>query len=499
MQITETTEGQGLKRAFTIVVPATEIEGKVSARLADIASTIHLPGFRPGKVPLALVRKRYGDGVMGEVLQEAVNESTQQVISERGLRPVLAPKVDLKSFEPGKDLEYALAVEIMPEIPNVDLSALSFTRLKIEADEAEIESGLRRLAEQNRSFEAPAKARAAATGDVLVADFVGKIDGTAFEGGSATDARIELGTGSFIPGFEEQLIGAKAGAQREISVTFPAEYGNAALAGKAATFDVTVKEVLEPKVPAVDDELATKLGFETLEKLKEAVKEQIGREFENASRARLKRQMLDRLSDLVAFPLPGGLVDGEFDQIWKSIDEARTAGRLDPADAEKDEDALKADYRGIAERRVRLGLLLGEIGRINNIVVNDDELKRAMYVEARRFPGQERKVLEYFQKNPDATNSLRGPLFEDKVIDFIIEMAKIEDEVVKPEAFRDILAKDGGKDEEAEAAETGKTSGKGKAKAKRAAKAAEEPGAEEAKPKASRAKGKSKEKDEPAS
>lgn len=495
MQVTETTQGQGLKREFTIVIPATDIESKVSTRLTELTATVQLPGFRPGKVPLALVRKRYGDGVMGEVLQEAVNETTQKVISERGLRLVLAPKVDLKSFEPGKDLEYGLAVEIMPEIPSVDLASLAFNRLKVEVDATELETGLSRLAEQNRSFEKPEKARAAAKGDVVVTDFVGKIDGTAFEGGSANDARIEIGAGTLIPGFEDQLIGTKEGESRVVSVTFPAEYGNAALAGKAATFDVAVKEVLVPKVPPVDDELAKKLGFEALDKLKDAVKEQIGREYDGASRAKLKREMLDKLSDLVEFPLPDGLVTSEFEQIWKSIDEARKAGRLDPDDAGKDEETLKADYRHIAERRVRLGLLLGEIGRLNNIVVNDDELKRAMYAEARRFPGQERQVLEYFQKNPDASNGLRGPIFEDKVVDFVIEMAKVSDEVVSPEAFRKKVA-------EAEGEAVTEKPAKAKAKAKRSAKAekSEGEGDAEAKPKAkaSRAKAKPKAKDETA-
>jgi len=491
MQVTETTDGQGLKREFTIVVPATEIEGKVSSRLAELAATVQLPGFRPGKVPLALVRRRYGDGIMGEVLQEAVNEATQSVISERGLRPVLAPKVELKSFEPGKDLEYALAVEVMPDVPAVDLGSLAFNRLKVEVDDGELETGLGRLAQQNRAFEKPAKPRAAASGDVVVTDFVGKIDGTAFEGGRATDARIELGAGTLIPGFEDQLIGAKDGESRVVSVTFPADYGNKDLAGKAATFDVTVKDVLEAKVPPIDDELAKKLGFESLDKLRAAVKEQIGREFDGAARARLKRELLDKLADIAAFPLPEGLVTSEFESIWKSIDEARKAGRLDPDDAGKDEDTLKADYRGIAARRVRLGLLLGEIGRLNNIVVNDDELKRAMYAEARRFPGQERKVLEYFQKNPEATNALRGPLFEDKVVDFVIEMAKVTDEAVSPEAFRKIM--DAAAGVEAEKEET-------KAKPKRAAKSAKSAAEGEAKPKAksTRSKAKPKETGEPA-
>ena len=353
----------------------------------------------------------------------------------------MQPKVDLVSGgEPDSkaDLEYTLAFEILPEIPVPDLSALSLTRLKSAVNAETVDKALKEIAGRQREFETITEDRPAANGDVLMVDFVGKIDGVAFDGGSADDVNVEIGGAGFIPGFAEQLEGMKAGDEKVIHVTFPADYQAENLAGKEATFDIKAKELKRPVDAPIDDELAKKLGFEGLEQVRELITKQVEQEYEQLSRLRLKRDLLDQLAEKTAFDAPPGMVDAEFTQIWNRIEEDRKAGRLDDEDKDKDEDTLRADYRKIAERRVKLGLLLAEIGRVNNISVTQDEMVQAIRAEAMRYPGQEQAVFEFFGKNPQAADSLRGPIFENKVIDYIVELAKVEDKEVTPEELAEM-------------------------------------------------------------
>jgi trigger factor len=436
MQVTQTHE-EGLKREFKVVISATDLKAKMDTRLQEIGQTVRLPGFRPGKVPMPLLKKRYGPSVMGEVLERAVTDSSNQAMMERGLRPALQPKIDIKSFAENADLEYTLAVEILPEIQPANFGDMKLERMKVDVPDAEIDKALNRIAEQHERSEKIAEDRPSQSGDILVIDFVGTLDGKEFQGGSATDFRLKLGSGQFIPGFEDQLTGAKAGEQRDVNVTFPENYGSKELAGKPAKFAVTAKEIHKPVAATLDDSLAKQMGLDDLETLRKAVRDQLGRDYARVVRARLKRQLLDRLAEAHQFTVPQGMVDLEFDAIWKNVDEERKQGPLsDPALAGKSEDELKAEFRRIAERRVRLGLLLSEVGRLNNIQVSQEEVNRALVEQARRFPGQERQVIEYYRNNSDALAQLRAPLFEDKVIDFITEMASVTD---KPATIEELM------------------------------------------------------------
>jgi trigger factor len=434
MQITET-NAEGLKREFTVTVASTDIEQKMKDRLSEIGRTIRLPGFRPGKVPMPVLRKRYGASVMGEVLEKAVSDSSAQAMREHNLRPAMQPKIEIVSFKEGTDLEYKMAIELLPEIKPVDFSQLQLERLRPEIPEAEIDKAIQRIAEPNRKTELVD--RPAASGDIAVIDFVGTVDGKAFPGGSAQGHSLELGSGRFIPGFEDQLIGAKSGEHRDVKVTFPAEYGSEELAGKDAEFAVEVKEVREKQPLAIDDDMAKELGFDALDGLRKAVREQLEREYGGIARQRLKRSLLDQLAAKHDFPVPPGMVDLEFDTIWKQFQEAREQNKDDVTEeAGKSDDELKAEYRAIAERRVRLGLLLSEVGRVNAITVNQDEVSRALSEEARRHRGYEKQVVEFYRNNPEALANLRAPIFEDKVVDFITEMATVTDKAV---AIEDLL------------------------------------------------------------
>ncbi len=447
MQVTET-NADGLKREFKVVVPAAQLEARTETRLAEIAREVKLPGFRPGKVPLKIVRQKYGASILGEVLEAAVNEGTGSAIQEKGLKPAMQPKVEITSYAEGKDLEFTVALEILPEITAMDFATLSLEREKAQVPEAEIADTLKRIAERHESSETVE--RASAAGDVVVIDFVGKKDGEAFPGGSAQGYSLKLGSNTFIPGFEDQLVGKKAGESAVVDVTFPEGYGNEELAGKPAQFDVTVHEVREPKAAEIDDELAKKVGMDGLDALKQAIKDEITRELDGIARTKLKRALLDQLAANHDFEVPAGMVDQEFEAIWKQVEQDKEAGRLDPSDAGKDDDTLKADYRALAERRVRLGLLLADVGQKNEVTVTQDDVNKALIEEARRFPGQEHLVFQYYKSNPDALNSLRAPIFEDKVIDFILELAKVADKEVSVEDLRkDPDAADEGKAEEA--------------------------------------------------
>ena len=439
MQVTETLS-EGLKRGFTVTVPAVELEAKRDARLKEVAGNLNLPGFRPGKVPVSLARQRYGDAIWGEVLEQAVSDAIRTVFEERGLRPAGQPKVDLVSGQEdkGADLEFKVESEILPEIAVPDLSDLALTRLKAPVADEAINKVLEDIAKRGRTFEVIEEVRPAGKGDVVAIDFVGKQDGVAFDGGTAQDVNVEIGGEGFIPGFAEQIEGMKPGEEKVITVTFPADYGAEELAGKEATFDIKVNQLKKAVDAPVDEELAKNMGFESLEQLKDLVRKQIEGEYDQMSRLRIKRDLLDALSGKADFPAPEGMVEAEFQQIWNRVEADRKAGQLDDEDKDKDEDTLRADYRKIAERRVRLGLLLAEIGRKNGISVSAEELGRAVRAEAMRYSGQEKEVFEFFQKNPQAAESLRGPIFENKVVDYLIELAKVTDKDVSLEELSDI-------------------------------------------------------------
>jgi trigger factor len=438
MQVTETLS-EGLKRGFTVVVPAADIEGKRAARLSELGKTLRLPGFRPGKVPVGLVKQRYGSAVQAEVLEESVNEATRQVLEDRGLRAATQPKVDLVSAAESqdKDLEFKVEVELLPEITMPDFAGIELTRLKATPSDESLDRALGEIAARQRTLEPVEEDRGAEKGEILTVDFVGKVDGEPFAGGTGTDMNVEVAGSGFIPGFTEQLEGMKAGETREINVSFPEDYHAADVAGKPATFEITAKTLQKPVSPPVDETLATKIGFENLGELREALSGQMQREYDQLARLKLKRQLLDALAERADFPAPEGMVDAEFEQIWQRVQADLKEGRADEEDRAKDEETLRSEYRAIAERRVKLGLLLSEIGRQNGITVGADELTRAMRAEAQRYPGQEQQVMEFFRKNPQAAETLRGPLFEDKAVDFILELAKVED---KPVSIEELTA-----------------------------------------------------------
>ena len=440
MQVTETLS-DGLKRGFTVVVPAADIESRRAKRLAELGKTVRLAGFRPGHVPAAVVKQRYGGAVTAEVLEESVNQATQQVLEDRGLRSALQPKVEVVSMEEAKGLEFKVELELLPEITLPDFGSIALTRLKAEPPAEVIDRALNEIAARQRKMEDIEETRPAVTGEFLMVDFVGSIDGTPFPGGAATDLDIEVGGSGFIPGFTEQMEGMAPGDVRTISVTFPESYGVPDLAGKAASFEITAKKLKRAVLPPIDETLAEGLGFDGgMDELRKAIAAQAQREYDSMSRMRIKRELLDALSERASFPVPPTMVEGEFSQIWQRLEADRKEGKLDEDDKGKDEATLQAEYRAIAERRVRLGLLLSEIGRSNGITVTPDELTRAMRAEAGRYPGQEQKVLEFFRKNPQAADSLRGPIFEEKVVDYVLELAQITDSMVTPEE----LARDPG-------------------------------------------------------
>ena len=433
MQVTETLS-EGLKRGFAVTVPAADIEGKRTKRLNELGKTVKLPGFRPGKVPMAVVRQRFGTAVMSEVLEESVNAATQQVLTDRGLRAATQPKVDVQEIgDAATDLRFTVELELLPEITLPDFGALQLSRLKATPSDEAIDKAVEEIARRQREMEPVTEDRGAQSGDTLTVDFVGKVDDVAFPGGTGTDMAVELGGAGFIPGFWEGMEGMKPGETRQISVTFPAEYHAAELAGKPATFDITAKKLEQPKPTPLDDSLAEKLGFENMEELRKLISQQIQREYDGLTRMRIKRELLDALAEKADFAAPESMVEPEFTQIWQRVEADMKAGKLDDEDKAKDEATLKADYRAIAERRVCLGLLLSEIGRANGIQVGSDEMTRAMRTEAQRYPGQEQQVMEFFRKNPQAAESLRGPIYEEKVVDFILELARVEDRSVTPE------------------------------------------------------------------
>jgi trigger factor len=444
MQIVEKS-GEGLSRVYGVTVTAADLSERLEARISEIAPQMQLKGFRPGKVPKAHVRRLYGKSLMGEVIEQTLSETSQKVLEDNKLRPAsqpdLKPESDMDKVLAGEsDLSYEMAIEVMPDFEPVDAATLKLERPTYEPTEAEVDEALADIAKQNRTY-APrtGKTVKAKDGDMLVVDFIGRIDGEAFEGGAATDANLVLGSGQFIPGFEEQLVGAKPDSTVTVKVNFPDDYQAEALKGKAAEFEVTVKEVQAPVDAPADDEFAKKLGLADLQTLKIALKGQLEGNYASASRFKLKRALLDALDSGHSFELPPRMVEAEFDNIWQQVQSDKDSGGLPPEDEGKTEDQLKAEYRKIAERRVRLGLVLAEIGRKHNVSVTDEELAQAMRAEAMRYRGQEQQIFDLLRNNPNAQAQLRAPVYEDKVVDLLFGLAQVTD---KPVSKDELMADD---------------------------------------------------------
>ncbi len=442
MQITETVNDT-LRREFRITVGASDLDAKLLSRLEGMKDQVQLKGFRPGKVPVAHLRKTFGKSMMGEIVQEAVAEYSQKAVDERSLRPAMSPQIKLESeveqvIAGTQDLIFTMGIDLMPDFKLAEPSTISLIRPQTDVSDDDVLESLKRLASQQRTYEPKGDGAEAQDGDQLVIDFVGKIDGIPFEGGTADNAELVIGSGSFIPGFEDQLKGVKAGDAKVVAVQFPAEYPSANLAGKYADFDVTVKEVRRGIEAEVDETLATKLGLDSLDKLRDAARMQLANQFTQASRAHLKRALLDALDSAHSFDLPSGMVEAEFRQIWAQVEKDVKSGELAEEDKTKSEDELKAEFRSIAERRVRLGLVLSEFGRVNNVQITQEELNRAVVMQARQYPGQEQRIIEIYRNNPDALAQLRAPIFEDKVVDFLCGQVKITDkQVSREDLFKD--------------------------------------------------------------
>ena len=437
MEVTQT-KAEGLSRTFAVKVPASELQAKLDERIEEIRPQMKLKGFRPGKVPASHVRKLYGQDLMGELINKLVTETNQKALEDNELRPAGQPDVqidgDMEAVVKGQaDLSYNMNVDVMPEFEPADVTKLTITRPVADVAQEQIDEALGRIAEQNTQYEPRAKTAKAKEGDAVVMDCVGKIDGEAFEGGSAEQQTLVIGSGQFIPGFEDQLVGVKAGDEKDVTVTFPEEYGAADLAGKEAVFEVKVHEVRAPKTAELDDEFAKGLGLESLEQLTGLVKDQLKAEHDGASRAKAKRNLLDQLDEAHSFDLPPNMVEQEFNQIWQQLQSEMDAGRTADEDKDKSEDELKEEYRKIAERRVRLGLVLAEIGRVADVRISEQEVNQALVREARQYPGQETQVVEFFRNNPGAMAQLRAPIYEDKVVDHILEVAEITEETVSRE------------------------------------------------------------------
>ncbi len=432
MQVTETLS-DGLKRGFTVVVPEPELAAKREQRLAELGKTMQMPGFRPGKVPMSMVRKRYGDAVAAEIVEGAVNEASDRLLSERNLRPAMQPKLEVTKPGQNSDLEFTMELEVLPEITIPELDGITLSKPVAAVTDEAVSEALSKMAEQRKSYTPVEEPRPAAAGEQLTVDFIGRIDGEAFQGGTAADVAVVVAGEGFIPGFSEQMEGIAPGETRTITVDFPEDYGAKELAGKKAEFEITAKALAVAQVPAIDDEFAKGLGLESLEDLQKKVSEQIGREYEQMTRLKLKRSLLDALAERAHFEAPVSLVDAEFAEIWRQVEQEKAAGRADPEDEAKDEETLKAEYKAIADRRVRLGLLVAEIGRVNAVTVSDQDLQRAMFNEAMKYREQAMQVLEFFKKNPQALERFRGPIFEDKVVDFLLERITQEETSVSPE------------------------------------------------------------------
>jgi trigger factor len=445
MQVTATLS-EGLKREFRVVVPVTDLAARADARLDDLKGRVNINGFRPGKVPMHHLKKLYGRAVLAETIEALVGETNQKIVEENGFKLAQEPSVKLPEaeseakavFDGTADLDYTVAFEVLPTIQLADFKGIKVEKPVVEPAEADVQSMLETMAKQNRPFEAKAEGAAAEDGDRLTISFVGTIDGEKFDGGTAEDIQLELGSKSFIPGFEDQLVGVKAGDEKVVKVKFPSNYMAEALAGKDAEFAVTVKAIEKPGDRAIDDEFAKMVGFEDLAKLKAAVSDRLKSEYAAASRRKVKRSLLDALDEKHAFDLPQTLVDQEFESVWRQVGQDLESRGKTFTDEETTEEKAREEYRAIAERRVRLGLVLAEIGEKAQIKVSDEEVSRAVVERARQFPGQEQQVWDYYRKTPQALASLRAPIFEEKVVDYILELADVTEKTVsKDDLFKD--------------------------------------------------------------
>ncbi|CAK7256075.1 MULTISPECIES: trigger factor [unclassified Shinella] len=466
MQVIETL-AEGLKREIKVVIPAKDMEAQMNERLEDAKGRVRINGFRPGKVPFAHLKKMYGKSIMAELVNEIVRDRPSAILSERGEKSATQPEIAMtedqaeaeKILAGQADFEFTLSYEVIPAIDLKDNSGIAVTREVVEVDAAEVDEQILKIAESARSYET--KKGKAADGDRVTIDYLGKVDGEPFDGGKDEDAELVLGSNRFIPGFEEQLVGLKAGDEKVIIVTFPADYPAANLAGKEATFDINVKDVAAPADVEINDELAKKLGLESADKLREIVRGQIESQYGSVTRQKVKRQILDQLDEMYKFDTPERLVDAEFENIWRQINTDLQQSGKTFADEDTTEEAAREEYRKLAERRVRLGLVLSEIGEKAGVQVSDEEMQQSLYQQLRQFPGQEKQILEYFQKTPGAAASLRAPIFEEKVVDHLLGEIKVTDKTVSKD---ELMA-----DDEAEGSE--KEAKKAAPKKKAAAKA----------------------------
>ncbi|WP_375412818.1 trigger factor [uncultured Bradyrhizobium sp.] len=445
MQVTETL-AEGLKHEFQISVPASDLDAKADARLVDLKDKVRLNGFRPGKVPVSHLKKVYGRSVMAETVEQTIRDTNTKLFTERGFRLATEPKVTMPTEEKavediltGKsDLTYTVSIEVVPVIQLADFKGFNVEKPVADVTDADVDQAIKRIADQNRGYAARDSGAKAENGDRVTVSFKGSMGGTPFDGGTGEDIQVVIGSNTFIPGFEEQLLGMAAGETRTLNVTFPKNYTNLELAGKPAEFETTATLVEAPQDTAIDDAFAKTLGLESLDKLKEAARGRLTAEFAGATRQRVKRMLLDRLDEAHRFEAPPSLVDEEFNLMWNSIRAEMESGGKTFADEETTEEAAREEYRKIADRRVRLGLVLSEIGEKNKITVTDDEVSRAVIERARSMPGREKEVWEYYQKNANALAQLRAPIYEDKVVDFILELATVtEKKVTREDLYRD--------------------------------------------------------------
>lgn len=464
MQVTETL-AEGLKRELKIVVPAADMTSQMNEKLAEAKGKMQIKGFRPGKVPISHLKKVYGKSIMAQLVNEMIQEKPASILAERGERSATQPEISMTEDEKeadqilsgAADFEFTMSYEVIPAFDIADLSGVKVVREVVEVPAEEVEEQVLRVAENSRSFE-PKKGKAA-DGDKVTIDYLGKVDGEPFEGGADQDAELVIGSNRFIPGFEEQLVGLKEGDEKVITVTFPADYQAAHLAGKEASFDIKVKAIAAPGELEINDELAKTLGLDSADKLREIVRSQIEDQYGQVTRQKLKRQILDQLDEAHKFDTPSKLVDAEFESIWRQINQELSDNGKTFADEDTTEEAAREEYRALAERRVRLGLVLSKIGEEAGVEVSDEELQRSLFEQVRRFPGQEQEIYEYFQKTPGAVASLRAPIFEEKTVDHLMTVIEVTDKTVTKD---ELMAED-----EAEASE--KPAAKKKAPAKKKA------------------------------
>lgn len=475
---TKQTVNEGLKRAYLITIPAAELAAKIDSEIKKIAPQVRMPGFRPGKVPANLVKKMHGEALHGQVVNDTIRESVDTLIRNEALRPAMQPEVALgEGYEQGKDAEITVSLEVLPAIEAPSTDGLKLERLVVPVTDGQIDEALSGIASQNKSYKDAAKTKKAAEGDQLIIDFVGKLDGVEFDGGKAEDAALVLGSGTFIPGFEDQLIGVKTGQEKTITVTFPENYQAEHLAGKEATFDVTVKAVKVETETTLDEDFAKSLGLDSLEKLREIMKAQLEQQTAGLTRTQMKRQLLDQLAAGHSFEVPGMMVEAEFQQIWAQLQQ-EAARDEDPAAALKQIEDEKEEYRSIAERRVRLGLLLSEIGQTNGVEISQQEMSMLIQQAAMQYRTEDReRFVQYIQSDPMAAAQLRAPLYEDKVVDFLFDKAEVTEREVTVEELQAAIEAE----ETAEAAPAPKKAAAKKAPAKKKAepKAEEAPAAEE--------------------